>query len=303
VARAHAARRQPATARAAGLHAAADPPRPGRPPARVRHVLRGHRRVRGHARRPPRHPGAGALDHRAGPRLRVVRRGVARPELRAPRRPRHARGRDQPQPAHAAPLPAAAARDARRGPAHVRRPVRAARHERPQVHPRAERGGWRWCRRPRSARTTSIGDEGGLRGRLDRRLPAARQGGRRLHVRQRVRRAPLRAAQPQRRLRERDHAGPRVRPRDALAPRDAVAAVPDRRLLAVRRRGGVHVQRGAADAPPAQAGEDRRGAPVPARLRARGPAHDLLPAGDVRRVRARHPRQSRSAESHSPARS
>ena len=66
----------------------------------------------------------------------------------------------------------------------------------------------------------------------------------------------------------------------------AGAALSDRRLFDLRRRGGVDVQREPADSHDARPREGRRHAAVPAGHAARRPAHDAVPADPVRRVRA-----------------
>ena len=137
----------------------------------------------------------------------------------------------------------------------------------------------------------------GLRVALDGRLSPAREALGRLLQRLRLRRPPLRPPELQRRLRRRLDPGPRVRPRHALVPGQQGPALPHRRLPHLRGRGRVHLQRGAPAPEDAGRGQDRRRAPLPPGLVAREHAGDVLPPGDVRGVRARHPRDGREGRS------
>ena len=88
--------------------------------------------------------------------------------------------------------------------------------------------------------------EARLRLALDRSVSAHRQGRRRLRGRFGLRRASVRAAQPQRRLRVADHRGARVGPRGALAARQREPAVREGRLFDLHCRIRVDRQRDAA---------------------------------------------------------
>ena len=108
--------------------------------------------------------------------------------------------------------------------------------------------------------------------------------------RRRVRRPPVHAPQLQRQVRRCQHAGPRAGPHDAELLLEQDAAIPARGLPDLRRRSGVHVQRGAAHRLHAQEHQGSRCAPVaPRELPGRHQGHGL-PADAVRRVRAAHAR-------------
>ena len=128
---------------------------------------------------------------------------------------------------------------------------------------------------------------------LDRRLRKPRQDQRRI-LHRRFRRAPLRAAQLPAHARQPHDDSPRDGPRDAQLVLAAHSALPHRRLLAVRGRGRVDLQRDAGHARSA-AHRDRQ---APARVPAQPPAgavpHDDVPPDPVRRVRDEGPRSGRS---------
>ena len=81
----------------------------------------------------------------------------------------------------------------------------------------------------------------------------------------RLRRAPLPAAELQRRLGRRLDAGARVGPLDAFVPRFGEPALRDRRILDVRRRGGLDAEREPAVPSRARPYQGRSHAAVPAR--------------------------------------
>ena len=119
------------------------------------------------------------------------------------------------------------------------------------------RGPSRWTRWRRSGKAYTDALQQGLRQPLDR-LPAVdgEAVGRLLD--RRVRRAPVSAAELQRALRRPDDAGARVGALDAHVPVARGAALPDRRLPDLRRRGGVDVQREPADSLHARPRQGRR---------------------------------------------
>ena len=146
-------------------------------------------------------------------------------------------------------------------------------------HPRGRRAARsRLCRR----------HEERLRSSLDGRVPAAAQAVGRAHEPGGIRRAPLRARQLQRRLRGRDDRGARVGPRDCTTVlAEKAQPFTTANYSDLRRRDRVDLQRGVAAEAHARRLEDRRRTPALSRLGAREPARHVLPAGDVRGVRAR----------------
>ena len=137
---------------------------------------------------------------------------------------------------------------------------------------------------------------------LDRSAAQRRQALRRLLERRRLRRPPVHAAQLQRQVQRRQHAGARARPHDAELLLEQGAAVRDRVLPDLRRRGRVDVQRSAAHRLHAQEHQGRCDEAVAARQLSRGDQVHRVPADPVRRIRAaRRTRWPRRA-SRSPAR-
>ena len=140
-------------------------------------------------------------------------------------------------------------------------------------------------RRRASARSTNDGSTG---------YPIEGKRAGRLLERRRLRRAPLHAAELQRQVHRREHAGARARPHDAQLLLEQDAAVSDRVVSDLRRRSGVDFQRGAADRAHA-----RRRSPI---RRAKlsllgnyleGIKVDGVPPDAVRRVRAEDARDRR----------
>ena len=101
-------------------------------------------------------------------------------------------------------------------------------------------------RRRAARRRLSGGPAAGVRRALDRSLPERRQALGRLLAGRRVRRSPVHAAQLQRQVRRREHAGPRARPHDAELLLEQDAALSAGGLSDLRRGSRVHLQRGAA---------------------------------------------------------
>ena len=200
---------------------------------------------------------------------------------------RHADRTDRSEPADAVSLFPPAGEAAGRAAAALLRHLSAARAQRRQAALRRWAASSCWKRWRRWARTTSTRMTYGFDHRwMDTYPRPHKQSGAHMDG-LRVRCAPVRADELQRRLRIGHHGRARVGARHALVPRQQGPAIRDFALCDIRRRNRVDVQRAAPAAARAENGEDRRRAPLLPRLRAGADAWNVLPPGDVRRVRAR----------------
>ena len=222
------------------------------------------------------------FDHQRARREPGARRGV-----------RHAHQADERQPADVASLLPPARQNTGRAADAVLRHLSTARAQRHQVPARN--------RQAAGARGNGASGKGirrdarhWIQQSLDGRLSTQEQALGRTHGRDRLRCASVRADELQRRLRIGNHHGARVGARDALVSCQLRAAVRNRGVSDIHRRDSLDLRRAAAARQRAEECENRRRAHALPGLSARRITGNVLPPGDVRRVRTQHSCERRS---------